>query len=141
MCRSRVDYRKLGKVLLLIGVLVGAVGVYYIWLRPKIEEKPRPPRKDEEPPEIKDLTWEPTRVIRSKVYDGRVSFTAEDRDSVLSEAHLEFLPVYPPHLPREAFPEETTRRIELKPIDGTFDENVEEFLANITDIKGGIPPN
>ena len=108
-----MNYWKLGKVLLLIGVLIGAASVYYIWFRPKIEEKPEepvkpspppPPKKDEKPPEIKDFRWEPTRVINSKVYDGRVSFTAEDKDSVISEAYLEFSPVYPLHLPREAFP-------------------------------------
>jgi len=142
MCRSRVDYRKLGKVLLLVGVLVGAIGMYYIWLRPKIEEKlppppPPPPKKDEEPPEIRDFKWEPIRVVNDKVYDGVTLFLARDEKSRISEASLIFAPKVYSHLPSEAFPNDTIKKFVLRPLDGTFDENVEEFLANITDIKGG----
>ena len=60
---------------------------------------------------------------------GLVSFTAVDQDSVISEAFLDFLPIYPTHLPREAFPEEPPRRIKLDPIDGSFDQKTENFMV------------
>lgn len=93
--------------------------------------------RDAAPSEIKDLRWVPTKIIRDKVYDGIVSFTAEDQDSIISEAYLDFLPLYPAHLPREAFPEEPPRRIKLEPIDGLFEQKMENFIAEITNIKGG----
>jgi hypothetical protein len=81
---------------------------------------------------IKDFRWQPTRVVNAKVYDGTLSFVAEDADSPVSEAHLEFNPVYPPEIPREAIPEENRR-----PYDFAAWGKSEIFSQTITDLKGG----
>jgi len=91
------------------------------------------------PPVIKNLKWEPTRIVNDKVYDGMVSFVAEGEEPAIniSNATLEFIPKIYSRLPKEAFPSETMRRFNLIPVDGKFDELKEEFAVNITDIIGG----
>lgn len=125
-------------VLLIVGVVIaaGLGGYYYQQIRekePQIEEEP----VDYEPPIIEDLQWKPTKVINEKVYDGVISFTARSEGSILVEASVKFVPKMYPHLSPEAFPNESIRELVLEPLDGKFDNNVEDFLVNITDIKGG----
>ncbi len=103
----------------------------------KTVAEPYTPPPDRTPPLIENLSWEPTRVINSKVYDGNVSFIGIDEDSLVSEAYLEFSGIYPTNIPREAIPEEPDRRLVLKPMDGRFDSKVERFSQEITALKGG----
>jgi len=131
--------KKLG--ILLGGLVAGAAGCYIAYEL----------TRDRKPPAIKDLKWEPTGIVNDKVYNGSVSFIVEDEEPVInifglkfplyktqiSNATLEFIPKIYSHLPKEAFPNETIRRYNLIPVDGKFDERIEEFLVNITDIKGG----
>ena len=111
-------------------------------LVPTASPTPKPtatptPYVDRTPPEISGLEWQPTRVVNSKVYDGRVTFEAQDEGSPIAYAELNFVPKEYPHLSRAAFPEEGPRKLVLKPLDGAFDELKEEFAAKITDIVGG----
>lgn len=87
---------------------------------------------DTTPPVIQDLRWQPTRVVNNRVYDGSISFAVEDQDSSIAEAYLDFQPVYPTHIPREAFPEEPTRQYTF-----TGAGKTENFSQTITDLKGG----
>lgn len=110
--------------------------------RPTATPTPKPtatptPYVDRTPPKISSLEWQPTRVVNSKVYDGRVVFEAEDGSSPIAYAELNFIPKEYPPLSRAAFPEEDPRKLILKPLDGAFDELKEEFTADITDIIGG----
>jgi len=90
---------------------------------------------DKSPPSIKDLKWEPTRVVNSKVYDGKVSFVAEDWLSDISEAYIDFVPVYPPEIPTEAFPAEDPRSFTLRP--NEMPSKTASFSQAITSLKGG----
>jgi hypothetical protein len=83
------------------------------------------------------LRWEPVRVVNDKVYDGRISFVAEDSYSPIAEAELRFIPVKYDYLPLEAFPLEEARTFNPKPRDGVFDEREEEFVVNVEGIIGG----
>jgi len=93
--------------------------------------------KDLRPPEIIDLAWKPTRIVNGKVYDGIVSFTAEDSSSIIKKASLVFAPINYSHLNPVVFPNETARRFDLTPLDGTFNSTRESFAVNITNIVGG----
>jgi len=138
--REGISRRK--KLALILGGLVaGAAGCYIAYEL----------TRDRKPPAIKNLKWEPTRIVNDKVYDISISFVAEDEEPTISlfglnfplyktqisNATLEFIPKVYSHLPKEAFPNETIRAYNLIPLDGEFDERIEEFLLNVTDIKGG----
>lgn len=92
---------------------------------------------DRTPPEIKDLKWEATKVVNDRVYDGTLSFTAEDRDSLIAEAYMELNPSVPPEIPSQAFPAEDPRRIQLTPMNIVFDSKTASFSQDITGLKGG----
>jgi len=101
---------------------------------------------DVNPPEIVGFNWTPTKIVWDKVYDIRVSFKVVDDESI-ERVVLKFIPVEyqyfitkygmrPEDYPK-VFPPEKERVYELKPVDGVFDEPIEEFSANITNITGG----
>jgi len=90
---------------------------------------------DKSPPSIKDLKWEPTRVVNGKIYDGKVSFVAEDWLSDISEAYIDFVPVYPPEIPKEAFPAEDPRSFTLRP--NETPSKTASFSQAFTGLKGG----
>lgn len=122
-----MDGRKLC-VLIMASVVIALAGggyIIYEWTR------------DERPPIVKNLRWEPTRIINGKVNDGSVSFTVEDDRSVISSASLKVIPKIYPHLNQAAFPNESVREYVLTPLDGKFDEKLEEFLFTIIDVIGG----
>jgi len=130
--------RKMFCLIIVTLIVVASSGAYYHLSHvPKSEKGKLQPENSptETSPSITGLKWEPTRVVNSKVYDGIVYFVGRGHE--LSEVHLVFTPKNYTHFPKEAFPQESSRRFALEPLDGAFDEDMEEFLADITDIKGG----
>jgi len=93
--------------------------------------------RDDEPPLIEDLEWKPKKVVNDKVYDGSIYFKARDEGSTIAEATVNFMPKIYPDLPKEAFPNETARTSNLMPMDGKFDEPIEEFSVDFGGIIGG----
>jgi hypothetical protein len=51
---------------------------------------------------IKNLQWTLTKPVNDKVYEGTVSFEADDGSSPIISAQLEFDPIYPPEIPTSA---------------------------------------
>jgi len=104
-------------------------------------------KKDKEPPIIKNLKWEPTRVINDKVYDINITFSASDDKSSIASVELTFKPEdynyfitkygMRPEDYNLVFPNDT-RVIQLVPIDGAFNSKNEEFIASIKNIIGGV---
>jgi hypothetical protein len=66
------------------------------------------------------------------VYDGTVSFVAEDVDSSIAEAHLDFDPVHPPEIPTATMPPESNRSYSF-----TGTHKTETFSQTVTDLMGG----
>ena len=66
-------------------------------------------------------------MVNDKVYNGTISFIARDNDSIIQAALVKFTPKGYPHLRAEAFPNETMRTFDVRPIDDVFDEATEEF--------------
>jgi len=93
--------------------------------------------EDHEPPFIEGLEWKPVRVINDKVYDGMISFTVKDEDSNISKAIVKFIPKTYSNLSAEAFPSDSESELNLIPVDGLFDDKIEEFKVNVTNIRGG----
>jgi hypothetical protein len=123
--------------LLLGGLIAGAAGCYIAYEL----------TKDRKPPLIKDLKWEPTRIVNDKVYDINVSFSALDDKSYIASAELVFKPENYSYFitkygmrPEDynlVFPNDT-RVIQLIPVDGSFNSTHEEFVVPIKNITGGI---
>jgi len=133
---SRRNFLKYGAAS--VAAVVGGAAGYWayeelkkLYKTPTVTPTPTP-TPDITPPVIKDLKWEPTRAVNNKVYDGNVSFVAEDLDSLIAEAYLDFEPVYPSHLPREAFSEESSKQYSFAGA-----SKRETFSQNVTDLKGG----
>jgi hypothetical protein len=103
--------------------------------------------KDRKPPIIKDLKWEPTRIVNDKVYDINISFSVSDDESLIVSAKLIFKPEdYTYFITKHGmrsedynlvFPNDT-RVIPLTPVDGVFNSTHEEFVASIKNITGGV---
>ena len=104
-------------------------------------------KKEQAPPRIVNLSWEPVRIVNDKIYDIRVRFLAiGDVDPIVSakliftpEDYRYFMTRYGmrPQDYEAVFPNDT-RVIDLYPVDGVFDDIVEEFTTMIQNITGGV---
>ncbi|MCL7390081.1 MAG: glycoside hydrolase family 99-like domain-containing protein [Thaumarchaeota archaeon] len=104
-------------------------------------------KKEQPPPRIVNLSWEPVRIVNDKIYDIRVRFLAiSDVDPIVSakliftpEDYRYFMTRYGmrPQDYEAVFPNDT-RVIDLYPVDGVFDDIVEEFTTMIQNITGGV---
>jgi hypothetical protein len=74
----------------------------------------------------------PTRVVNDKVYDGTISFEADDISSPVVGANLEFAPVYPSEISRAAIPQEDSSGYSL-----TANSKIAAFSQNVSNLKGG----
>jgi len=95
-----------------------------------------------------NISYTPTKVINDKIYDIRVNVEVRDDRTPIANATLMFIPVKydyfiteygmrPEDYPR-AFPNiNDNRTFILRPVDGSFDELREEFVADIKNITGG----
>lgn len=99
-----------------VGVIVGST-LYYLSpvLRSladslfKLGEKETATTTVTQPLTIQDLQWTPLRIVNSKVYDGRVSFSVENLDPSADQITLDFDSYYPPEIPQTAFTSEADR--------------------------------
>jgi len=104
-------------------------------------------KKEQAPPRIVNLSWEPARIVNDKIYDIRVRFLAiSDVDPIVS-AKLLFTPEdYRYFITRygmrsqdyEIVFQNDTRIIDLYPVDGVFNSTIEEFTTLIQNITGGV---
>jgi hypothetical protein len=120
-----VANRRILSLLIIVLLVASGLAIYFFFQT-----------KDNEAPIIKELEWKPTRTVNDKVYDGTITFMVEDESSIIN-ATLEFIPTIYSHLPREAFPNETARVLNLVPVDGKFDGPREEFSVDVKNITGG----
>jgi len=94
------------------------------------------------------ISYTPTKVMNDKIYDMRVHVEVRDDRTPIAHAKLLFIPVKydyfiteygmrPEDYPK-AFPNvNDNRTFVLRPVDGSFDELREEFVADIKNITGG----
>jgi hypothetical protein len=94
---------------------------------------PTSPVTTAKPPKIISLEYKPTKVVNDKVYDINVTLAVENSSRMLKEAEVSLFPVEYPHLPKEAFPQEETRKAQLQP--RNLDKEI--FSVDFTDLKGG----
>jgi len=97
-------------------------------------------------PQVLDFNWTPTKVVWDKVYDIKVRFKLSYLADEISSVKLIFRPEnysyfvsdygMRPEDYYKVFPNDS-RVYELKPVDGTFDENEEEFKVEVKNITGG----
>lgn len=89
---------------------------------------------DRTPPTIKDLQFQPTRVVNGKVYDAVISFTAQDDESGIAEVNAT-LEDYGDTIPSRAYPAEPARTLQLKASQAS--QRVAIFSGEVNDLKGG----
>ena len=83
-------------------------------------------------PLIKDLSWNPSKVVNDKVYSLNVSFEVISPLNTLKEVEVKLIPVQYSHLPREAFPQEEVKTVKLQP------KRLEREMFSVDfDLKGG----
>jgi hypothetical protein len=84
------------------------------------------------PPRIENLKWTPAEVVNGKVYEGTVSFEADDPSSPIVSAQLQFDPIYPAEIPMSAFSQEPSQLYSF-----TANANTATFSHTITNLAGG----
>jgi hypothetical protein len=104
-------------------------------------------KKEQAPPRIVNLSWEPARIVNDKIYDIRVRFLATSDVNPIVSAKLIFTPEdyryfitrygMRPQDYETVFPNDT-RIIDLYPVDGVFNSTIEEFTTLIQNITGGV---
>jgi len=122
-----------------IGVVVGGA-LYYLSpaLRSladslfKLGQKETATTTVTQPLTIQDLQWTPVRIVNSKVYDGRVSFTVENLDPSADQITLDFDSYYPPEIPQTAFTSEADRTYAF-----TGTSKKQAFSQDIVNLVGG----